>query len=170
MAALKGLYPRVTESEDNWFPAVYTSYLSSDLNPKWIGRHWHHDGSFFGNFVLVFHPDLLKDFPFIVCNADMFGDCKNPNLSEEERKKLTLLSSSENKTFHHNTKIISDWINHRLDPSNKDSDTFKTIRQPRLNKKWRRLNKLLDQLFGKKNSTKRLSFLLLMKSFSITFL
>ena len=158
IASLKGLYPRVSDREEAWLPSIYTSYLSSDINSNWIGKNWHHDRGYFGNYILVFHPDLLRDLPFIVCNADMKGKCKNPNLTEEERDKITLLSSPKKKKASVDMRIVSDWINHSLDPENRDPSTLKVTTKRRFGKQWKHLNRFLDKLFGSKKTEEKMSY------------
>jgi hypothetical protein len=153
LASLKGLYPQI---DSGWMPGIYTHYLSSNMNPTLIENSCMRTD--LGNFVLVFHPDVLKDLPFSICNANMQGRCINPSMDDKKREELLLMDSPGNLRSKPNMKTVSDWVNFYLDPETTDPRVFNKIRKQRLNPKWRKINKLLNKVLGEKYTTKRWPF------------
>ena len=150
ITSLKGIYPRIS---NNWMPSVYTTYLSSKIHPEFLHNEWSHQ-DLFGNIIIVIDPIILKDFPFIICNADMAGYCKNPNIPLEEREKYTLIKSEGKLKSNPDMTSVSDWINNFLDPNNEQN--IRTHYTNRLNPKWKNLNKILNTLLGKKELYEKL--------------
>jgi hypothetical protein len=148
ISALKGVYPRIVEKKGPWLSFVYASYLSSKLNPELVKSSWCHQ--VFGDIILVFHPDILRDLPFAICNADMHGKCMDPDLSEENQKDLLLSTGSGDLKKRPDMTFLSDWINWVLDPSHLDPKSVFNTRSNRLDPKWKRLNKFLNKFFPKK--------------------
>jgi hypothetical protein len=153
ISALKGVYPRILNLNDKkrqWIPSIYTTYLSSKIDPNQVGNTWSHDSIFFGDIILVFHPDILRDLPFVICNADMHGRCNDPDITEEEQNKLTLYRSKGKLNQRPDMTFLSDWINLFLDPINLDPTTLFQIQQNILHHRWKRLNKLLNWIMRQK--------------------
>jgi hypothetical protein len=150
ISSLKGIYPRIS---NDWMPSVYTTYLSSKIHPEFLHNEWSHQ-NLFGNIIIVIDPIILKDLPFIICNADMAGYCKNPDISLEEREKYTLFQSKGKLKYNPDMTSVSDWINKFLDPKNEQN--IRTHYTNRLNPRWTKLNKILNILLGTKEIYEKL--------------
>lgn len=150
VSSLKGFYPRVGAAADasgRWYPGIYTTYLSSKLNADLIGNEWNHT-AIFGEHIFVFHPKVLQDLPFSVCNQDMGGDCRSPEVSDAEKQDLLLLESKGNLRSPPNTAVIDQWINSFLDPMNPDPRSWAAAPQRQRNfVRWNRLNQFLNKIF-----------------------
>ena len=115
LASLKGLYPQI---DSGWMPGIYTHYLSSKMDSTLVKNSCMRTD--LGNFVLVFHPDILKDLSFSVCNANMQGRCIHPSIEKKVRDELLLMDSPGNLQSKPNMATLSNWVNFYLDPETTD--------------------------------------------------
>jgi len=150
VSSLNGFYPRIGAQSDKsgtWFPGIYTTYLSSKLNADWIGNVWNHT-DLFGEHIFVFHPKVLQDLPFGVCNADMGGKCRDPRVNEELRQRVTLLESKGKLRSPPDTSVLDNWINKFLDPEEGLNPNV-WMEGPQRQKqfvKWKWLNEMLNKV------------------------
>jgi hypothetical protein len=155
IAALKGVYP---QAGANWVPGIYAHYLSSEMDPQLLKNSCMRYG--LGKFILVFHPDVLKDLPFVICNANMQGRCIDPTLDETTQKELRLIESPGNLESIPDMSVVSNWVNKYLDPKNEEANTYITHTNNRLSPKWIKLNKLLNKWLGERTTKTKKPFVI----------
>ncbi len=149
----KGVYPNPSAT---WVPGIYTHYFSSKMDPEQMKSSCMRKD--LGKFILVFHPDVLKDIPFVICNANMQGRCINPMFTEEEQKEWRLLESPGNLEARPDMNAVSDWVNWYLDPTNEDPRTIKRISKNRLGPDWIKMNKWLNKWLGDRATKQKEDF------------
>ena len=119
-----GVYSNLDPKYD-YIPGVYTHYLSSDINSEHIHNKWNVGWNTPNDYIIVFHPDLLRDQKFTVCKSMMYGRCIDKY--NTERKNLQLMDSPGSLESRPDMSEVVDWINKVLDPKQYSNEKLPKI-------------------------------------------
>jgi hypothetical protein len=119
-----GLYSNLDPKYD-YIPGVYTHYLSSEINSEHMHNKWNAGWNTPNDYIIMFHPDLLRDRKFTVCKSMMYGRCIDKY--NTDRKNLQLMDSPGSLESRPDMSELVKWINKVLDPKQYSNEKLPVI-------------------------------------------